>query len=80
MSKCKYCRCEFIQRHPSQKFCSRKCKDSWWNKRKPDRHKDPHYYSKYNRENGRHNPYFNPYGLEEGDCFSVLDSFDEPVY
>ena len=74
--KCKNCHHEFAKRHPSQKFCSRKCKDDWWNRKKPDRHKDPDYYSKYNIAHGRYSPYYNPYDIDD----HGLDSFNEPVY
>jgi len=28
---CETCKKPFAQRHPSQRFCSRRCKDRYWN-------------------------------------------------
>lgn len=46
--ECKYCGEEFTPKSYQQKFCCIKHKDAYWNKKKPDRHKDKNYYRKYN--------------------------------
>lgn len=75
MRKCMYCNKPFSPHHPSQKFCSRRCKDRWWNKMKPDRHRDPDYYSKYNEAHGRQR-YNGPYEPSQ----VILDADNMPAY
>lgn len=46
--KCKHCNKEFEKKSYQQKFCCNNCKEAYWNKRKPNRHKDKDYYRSYN--------------------------------
>ena len=37
---CKECNKEFTIHHPSQKFCSRKCRETFWNRKRAERYQD----------------------------------------
>ena len=77
---CKYCHKPFTVKHPSQRFCSRECKDRWWNRKKPDRHSDPDYYRKYNAANGRRLCDRFPSLRNDEGYSSILDGNNDPVY
>lgn len=53
--KCKNCGKHFEKKSYQQKFCCPRCKQKYWDRVKPDRHKDPFYYEKYNEVHGRSN-------------------------
>lgn len=46
---CACCGKEFVKRQWQQAFCCPKCKQVFWD-RKGDRHKDPDYYTEYDRK------------------------------
>lgn len=52
--KCKNCGKTFEKKTYQQKFCCPRCKQKYWDRVRPDRHKDPLYYEKYNEEHGRY--------------------------
>ena len=46
--KCCVCGEAFVKRQYSQAFCSPNCKDTYWNAKNSNRHKDSNYHRKYN--------------------------------
>ena len=65
MTQCVYCKKEFIKKSYQQRFCCPRCKQRYWDKVKPNRHKDPYYYDRYNA--GR------DYGNYKEECVSIFD-------
>lgn len=50
---CATCGTPLKKKTKAQAFCSRVCKDKYHNGISTDRHKDPNYYNKYNKQMGR---------------------------
>ena len=50
MSTCKYCHKEFKKKSYQQVFCCPRCKQQYWDRKRPDRHSNPNYYREYNRD------------------------------
>lgn len=50
---CATCGAPIKKKTKAQAFCSRACKDKYHNGISTDRHKDPNYYNKYNKQMGR---------------------------
>lgn len=80
--KCKYCGKLFEKKSYQQKFCCPRCKQKYWDKVKPDRHKDPLYYDKYNEKHGRYFFYdYDKYDdYNDNDDWGIYSFYDDPYY
>lgn len=74
---CANCGNPYRKKSYQQVFCGPQCKERYWNE-KGDRHKDPNYYDKYNRKNGRFLPM--PKNMEKWMLNKQLDRLDREEY